>query len=57
MDKEILTVEEAAAFLQKIRRSLYKLAREGKVPGKMVMKTWKLEKEALKRWVSEGQGE
>lgn len=36
MEKEILTIEEATKYLQIGRRSLYKLAEEGKVPGKKV---------------------
>ena len=52
MAKEIMTIEEAANYLQIGRRSLYKLAKEGRIPGKKVMSRWRFEKESLKRWVS-----
>ena len=55
MDKEILTVEEAAAYLQIGKRSLYRLAKQGKIPGKKILNKWRFERESLKRWVSEDQ--
>ncbi len=51
MDKEILTVNEAAAFLRMGRRSLYKLAKEGKIPGRKILNKWRFEKETLREWV------
>ena len=51
MEKEILTIEEAADYLQIGKRSLYKLAKEGKIPGKKVLNKWRFEKESLKEWV------
>lgn len=52
MQKDILTVEEAAAYLRIGKRSLYKLAKQGKVPGKKILNKWRFEKESLKEWVS-----
>jgi excisionase family DNA binding protein len=52
MDKEILTIEEAAAYLQIGKRSIYKLAKDGKIPGKKVLNKWRFEKESLRSWVS-----
>jgi len=54
MKKEILTIEEAAAYLQIGKRSIYKLAKEGKLPGKKVLNKWRFEKESLRQWVSKG---
>jgi excisionase family DNA binding protein len=54
MEKEILTIGEAAKFLQISRRSLYKLVREGAIPGNKILNKWRFERESLKRWVSEG---
>lgn len=54
MDKEILTIEEAADYLKIGKRSLYKLAKEGRVPGKKVLNKWRFEKESLREWVREG---
>ena len=54
MEKEIMTIEEAAAYLQIGKRSLYKLAKEGKIPGKKVLNKWRFRKESLSEWVSQG---
>ena len=54
MEREIMTIEEAAAFLQMGKRSIYKLAKEGKIPGKKILNKWRFEKGSLKRWVKEG---
>jgi excisionase family DNA binding protein len=51
MQEEILTIEQAAAYLQIGKRSVYKLAKGGKIPGKKVLNKWRFEKEALRRWV------
>ena len=56
MPKEILTIEEAASFLQIGKRSLYKLVKEGKVPGKKILNKWRFERESLKAWVRESDG-
>jgi excisionase family DNA binding protein len=37
MEKEILTIEEAAAYLQIGKRSLYRLAKGGQIPGKKIL--------------------
>lgn len=55
MDKEILTIEEAAAYLQIGKRSVYKLAKDGMIPGKKVLNKWRFEKESLRSWVSGSQ--
>lgn len=54
MEKEILTIEEAAVYLQIGKRSLYKLVKEGKIPGKKILNKWRFEKESLKVWIREG---
>jgi excisionase family DNA binding protein len=55
MQKEILTIEEAARLLQLSKRALYKLVREGEIPGKKILNKWRFERESLKRWVSEAE--
>jgi excisionase family DNA binding protein len=54
MEKEILTIDEAATLLQIGKRSLYKLAKEGMIPGKKILNKWRFEKESLKAWVRDG---
>lgn len=55
MEKEILTIEEAATYLQIGKRSIYKLAKDGEIPGKKVLNKWRFEKESLRSWVSGGE--
>jgi excisionase family DNA binding protein len=57
MEKEVFTLEEAAEFLQLSKGSLYKLVRRGDIPGKKVLSRWRFEKDTLKRWLSEGEGD
>lgn len=54
IEKEILTIEEAASFLQIGKKSLYRLAKEGAVPGKKVLNKWRFDRESLKEWVRQG---
>ena len=56
MEKEILTIEEAAEYLQIGKRSVYKLAKEGTIPGKKILNKWRFEKGSLREWVREGKG-
>ena len=53
-ERDILTIEEAADFLRLGKRSVYKLAKEGRIPGKKVLNKWRFEKQSLKRWVRQG---
>jgi excisionase family DNA binding protein len=55
MEKEILTIEEAADYLQIGKRSIYKLVKDGKIPGKKVLNKWRFEKKSLREWVSKGE--
>ncbi|MEE8300492.1 MAG: helix-turn-helix domain-containing protein [Desulfatiglandales bacterium] len=56
MDNEILTIEQAAEFLQLSKRSVYKLLRQGKIPGRKILNKWRFEKENLRRWLIKGEG-
>ena len=53
MEKEIMTIEEAAYYLQIGKKSIYKLAKAGKIPGKKILNKWRFEKESLRKWVSD----
>ena len=57
MEKEILTIEEAAFFLQIGKKSLYRLVKEGVIPGKKILNKWRFERELLKEWVRAGDRE
>ena len=54
MEKQILTIGEAAEYLQIGKRSIYKLAKQGMIPGKRVLNKWRFDKDALRQWVSKG---
>ena len=54
MDKEILTIAEAAGYLQMGKRSLYKLAKSGKIPHRKILNKYRFEKETLRQWVIKG---
>jgi excisionase family DNA binding protein len=54
-EKDILTIEEAAQFLQLGKRSVYKLAKSGQIPGKKVLNKWRFERKSLKNWIRDGQ--
>ena len=56
MEKQILTIDEAAAYLQIGKRSIYKLAKSGKIPGKRVLNKWRFEKDSLRQWVRNSEG-
>ena len=53
-ESEILTIDEAAEYLSLGKRSVYKLAKAGKVPAKMVLNKWRFERETLREWVKQG---
>ncbi|MBN2467128.1 MAG: helix-turn-helix domain-containing protein [Deltaproteobacteria bacterium] len=53
MDPEILTIEEAAHFLRISKRSLYKLVKQGIIPGKRVLNKWRFDQQSLRRWIGE----
>lgn len=51
---EILTIDELAAYLRIPKSTLYKLAREGKVPSNKIGRHWRFQKRSIDRWL-EGQ--
>lgn len=54
VEKEILTIKEAADYLQIGTRSLYGLAREGRIPGKKVLNKWRFTRKSLQAWIRQG---
>ncbi len=48
---EVLTIEELAAYLKIPKSTLYKLAREEKVPSTKVGRHWRFQKRAIDRWL------
>ena len=50
--KEIMTPREAAEYLQLNIRTIYHLAKTGKLPGRKVGRMWRFKKEVLDKWLS-----
>lgn len=50
-----MTIDDLAAFLQVSKSSLYKLAQDGRVPGKKVGRHWRFHRPAIEAWLKEGQ--
>jgi excisionase family DNA binding protein len=52
MEKEILTLEEAAELLEISPRALREAAARGEVPARKVANRWRFSRFALHRWLS-----
>jgi excisionase family DNA binding protein len=52
-DRELLTVKEVGDLLQVHPGTLYKMAREGKIPGFRVGTEWRFRKDVIRRWMAE----
>jgi len=51
----VMTVEEVAEYLRIPRASVYKLAQKGKIPCQKVGRHWRFRREAVDRWLENGQ--
>jgi excisionase family DNA binding protein len=49
--KEIMTPREAAEYLSVHVRTLYRLAKNGGIPGRKVGGSWRFKKDALDEWL------
>jgi excisionase family DNA binding protein len=50
--KEILTPREAAEYLSVHVRTIYRLVKNGDIPGRKVGGSWRFKKNALDEWLS-----
>jgi excisionase family DNA binding protein len=48
---QILTLQELSVYLKIAQSSLYKLVRQGGIPGKKVGKNWRFHKNAIDEWL------
>ena len=48
---EVLTIKELSAYLKVPQSTLYKLVREGKIPGQKIGRHLRFRKEAIDRWL------
>ena len=52
-NSEILTMEEVAKFLKIGKTTLYKLAREDKIPAQKIGREWRFLKSEIVAWMKE----
>ena len=50
----VLTISELATYLKISKSTLYKLAQDGKLPGRKVGRHWRFHREVIDRWLAEG---
>jgi len=50
--KEIMTPLEAAEYLNLSVRTIYRLVKNGKLPGHKVGRSWRFKKDVLDKWLS-----
>jgi excisionase family DNA binding protein len=55
-DQEVLTVKEVCDLLRVHPTTLYKLAKQGKIPSFRVGTDWRFRKDAVLRWMVEVDG-
>ncbi len=53
--KSVMTVEDIATYLRIPKSSVYKLAREGRIPCQKVGRHWRFHREAIDRWLGNSQ--
>lgn len=49
---EILTLEEVAAYLKAGKRTVYRLAQNGKIPAFKLGGSWRFRRAELDRWIA-----
>jgi excisionase family DNA binding protein len=52
-DQEVLTVKDVCDLLRVHPTTLYKLARQGKIPSFRIVFEWRFRKDAILRWMAE----
>jgi excisionase family DNA binding protein len=53
LDHEILTVKDICEILRVNQSTIYKLVREGRIPGFRIGSDWRFLKEGIVRWMAE----
>jgi excisionase family DNA binding protein len=49
---EILTLDEVAAYLKAGKKTVYRLAQQGQIPGFKLGGTWRFRRTELHRWMA-----
>lgn len=53
MNEEILTLKEVAAYLKLAKKTAYRLAAEGKLPGFKVGGSWRFKRDDVEQWIED----
>lgn len=53
---EILTLEQAARFLQVSARTIQRMVKDGRLPGRQVGSQWRFDREQLRAWIRGDEG-
>jgi excisionase family DNA binding protein len=48
---DLLTVEEVSAYLRKSPSTVYRLTRQGRLPGRKVGGTWRFSRKGIEEWM------
>jgi excisionase family DNA binding protein len=48
---DVLTIDDLAIYLKIPKSTLYKLAREGKIPSHKIGRRWRFHKRSIERWL------
>ncbi|MDV2116974.1 helix-turn-helix transcriptional regulator [Alcaligenes faecalis] len=51
-DSEILTLDEVAIYLKAGKKTVYRLAQQGEIPGFKLGGTWRFRRGELDRWIA-----
>lgn len=51
MHKEVMTIDEVAAYLRLGRRVVYRLAQQGELPGRKIANRWRFHLRDVENWV------
>lgn len=52
LDSGILTLDEVAVYLKAGKKTTYRLAQQGKIPGFKLGGTWRFRRSELDRWIA-----
>ena len=52
VEGEILTLDEVAAYLKAGKKTAYRLAQQGQIPGFKLGGTWRFRRAELDRWIA-----
>jgi excisionase family DNA binding protein len=53
-ESDVLTLQQLCQYLQIPRSTLYRVVRDGTIPGQKVGRQWRFHREAVDRWLSQG---